>query len=42
MPKLVRASLPKRTLETEVDIQQWLADAEKELKEKLTHGPVIV
>ncbi len=42
LPKLVRANLPKRTLETEADIQQWLTDAEKELKEKLAQGPVIV
>ena len=42
MPKAIRANFPKRTLETEADIQQWLADAEKELKEKLTQGPVIV
>ena len=42
MPKAVRANLPKRTLETEADIQQWLDDAEKELKEKLAQGPVIV
>ena len=42
MPKAIRANLPKRTLETETDIQQWLIDAEKELKEKLVHGPVIV
>jgi len=42
LPKAVRASLPKRTLETEADIQQWLADAEAELKAKLQQGPVIV
>ena len=42
MPKALRANLPKRTLESEADIQQWLTDAEKELKEKLTKGPVIV
>lgn len=42
MPKAVRASLPKRTLETEEDITQWLQEAEQELKEKLSQGPVIV
>ncbi|MGS2724906.1 BREX system P-loop protein BrxC [Porticoccus sp. GXU_MW_L64] len=42
LPKAVRASLPKRTLETETDIEQWLKDAEAEIKEKLKQGPVIV
>ena len=42
MPKAVRADLPRRTLETEADIQQWLTDAEQELKQKLSQGPVIV
>ncbi|MFA7553122.1 MAG: BREX system P-loop protein BrxC [Spongiibacteraceae bacterium] len=42
MPKAVRANLPKRTLESEADIQQWLAEAEAELKEKLQQGPVII
>ncbi|NHN36564.1 BREX system P-loop protein BrxC [Pseudomaricurvus alcaniphilus] len=42
MPKAVRASLPRRTLQSEADIQQWLKDAEQELKAKLAQGPVIV
>ena len=42
LPKASRANLPKGTLETEQDIQQWLAEAEKELKQKLEQGPVIV
>ncbi len=42
MPKAVRAQLPKRTLENDEAIEQWLSDVEKELKEKLKQGPVIV
>lgn len=42
MPKSVRATLPKRTLEDEAAIEQWLADAEAELREKLKQGPVMV
>ena len=42
LPKAVRAELPKRTLEDEAAITQWLADAETELREKLKEGPVIV
>lgn len=42
LPKATRANLPRRTLETNADIQQWLVDAEIELKQKLSQGPVIV
>jgi len=42
MPKAVRAILPRDTLETEEDIQNWLTVVEKELRKKLTQGPVIV
>ena len=42
MPKSVKAILPKRTLEDEAAIEQWLADAEVELREKIKQGPVIV
>lgn len=42
LPKAVRAYLPKRTLEDEAAIKQWLVDAEIELRDKLKKGPVIV
>jgi hypothetical protein len=42
MPKAVRAQLPRRTLEDDAAIAQWLEDAEAELREKLKQGPVIV
>lgn len=42
MPKATRAILPRRTLESEADIQAWLTEVETELKDKLVQGPVIV
>lgn len=42
LPKVTKVNLPKRTLKTEADMQQWLTEVEKELKEKLVDGPVIV
>jgi len=42
LPKAVKAQLPNRTLEDEAAIEQWLADAETELRAKLKEGPVIV
>jgi hypothetical protein len=42
MPKAVRAQLPKATLETKEDIEEWLAKAKDELEAKLEQGPVIV
>jgi hypothetical protein len=42
MPKAVRAQLPRGTLKTEGEIDEWLEKAKQELEEKLTQGPVIV
>ena len=42
MPKSVRAQLPKRTLEDEAAVEQWLDEAREELLAKLKEGPVIV
>jgi len=41
-PKSVRAQLPRGTLKTEGEIDEWLAKAKQELEEKLKQGPVIV
>jgi len=42
MPKAVRAQLPRGTLKTEGEIDEWLEKAKQELEEKLKQGPVIV
>ena len=41
-PKAVRVSLPQATLHDEPELEQWLAEARRILKEKLGSGPVIV
>jgi hypothetical protein len=42
LPKALRAELPRRTLEDEVAVEQWLQDVRTELLAKLQQGPVIV
>lgn len=42
LPKSVHAQLPRRTLEDEAAVEQWLDEAREELLEKLKEGPVIV
>ena len=42
MPKAVRAQLPRATLQTAEDIDDWLSQAKAELESKLEQGPVIV
>lgn len=42
MPTSVHAQLPKRTLEDEAAVEQWLNEAREVLLAKLKQGPVIV
>jgi len=39
-PKLQRISLPRKTFETEADIDTWLIEVKKQVLEKLNDGPV--
>lgn len=41
-PMAVRVSLPQATLQNEAELEQWLAETRRILKEKLGSGPVIV
>ncbi len=41
-PEAQFISLPRRTLTTEDDIQNWLKDAEKQLNSALERGPIIL
>ncbi len=41
-PEIQDISLPCRTIKTEEEVDQWLQDVEKLLKEALKQGPVIV
>ncbi len=41
-PKAVVVALPKATLHDEAEVEKWLEEARRVLKEKLASGPVIV
>lgn len=41
-PRSQAVDIPRRTLKSEKDIQEWLNDVEKALKEALSKGPVII
>ncbi|MCY1306453.1 hypothetical protein D9M70_563160 [compost metagenome] len=39
-PKLQRINLPRKTFESEADIDAWLAEVKKQILSKLNDGPV--
>jgi hypothetical protein len=39
-PKVTFVSVPRRTLKTPEDIQEWITDVQQQLLEKLKHGPI--
>jgi hypothetical protein len=39
-PNVIQVSIPRRTLNDEVELKQWLAEVEALLAEKLRQGPV--
>ena len=39
-PKLQRISLPRKTFETETDVDTWLAEVRQQVLDKLNDGPV--
>lgn len=39
-PKLQRISLPRKTFETEADVDTWLAEVKQQVLDKLNDGPV--
>lgn len=39
-PKLQRISLPRKTFETEADIDTWMAEVKQQILDKLNDGPV--
>lgn len=41
-PRVQVVHSPRKLIETEEDLNKWLADAEKEIREKLANGPVSV
>jgi hypothetical protein len=41
-PTVTLVDLPRRTLTTEEDLANWLAEAEQRIREKLSNGPVRV
>ena len=39
-PKLQRINLPRKTFESEADIDAWLAEVKQQILSKLNDGPV--
>ncbi|MNF92384.1 hypothetical protein D3C84_750280 [compost metagenome] len=39
-PKLQRISLPRKTFETEADVDTWLAEVKQQILDKINDGPV--
>jgi hypothetical protein len=39
-PTVTQVDLPRRTLTTEEDLADWLAEAEQRIRDKLQSGPV--
>ena len=39
-PKLQRITLPRKTFETEADVDTWLAEVKQQVLDKLNDGPV--
>jgi hypothetical protein len=39
-PKLQRISLPRKTFETEADVDAWMAEVKQQILDKLNDGPV--
>lgn len=39
-PKLQRISLPRKTFESEADVDTWLAEVKQQILDKINDGPV--